>query len=205
MAAGVCGLSGATVRADMMPGTLQTGPSGHVDTIDRAAALSLSDSDIVSNGWNTLVVSKMQYVGFLPWNRGFEAPENRSFQDTRQLPAGFDSASLFIIGVSGLGAFHLFHSTKRYSFARLPVWFHSDSRTRIGRTYVVELDIEGLPICHSNKLAVQHLILPHAPLLPRPCHPARYFLAEEPPRGPPLSLLPMAAVVPDWVTLRGTV
>ncbi len=58
----------------------------------------------------------------------------------KELPAGPDSAMLFLCALGSVGIFHAGKSAKKLNFALVPDWYHSGGLRQIGHVHALELD-----------------------------------------------------------------
>jgi len=60
--------------------------------------------------------------------------------DVKELPAGPDSAMLFLCALGSLGVFHVGKSAKKLNFALVPDWYHSGGLRQVGHVHAMDSD-----------------------------------------------------------------
>ena len=70
------------------------------------------------------------------------------------LPPGPDSATLFLLALSGVGVWQLGRTTRRLNVGFVPEWYHTGGPTQIGHATPLDLDFASaaMPICDLDGL-----------------------------------------------------
>jgi len=102
-----------------------------------------------------------------------------------ELPAPPGSAALCLWALGCLGATWMGKSAGHLHLSHAPMWFHTAAPSRIGHVWLIQLDRNNLPACHSNEPAGKHIFCRFVHRQRPPRLAVRDFLTAAGTRGPP--------------------
>ena len=122
---------------------------------------------------------------------GFAKTRNLGSQkvETKEFPAGPDSAMLFLFAMGSIGVFHVGKSAKKFNFALVPDWYHSGGLRQVGHVYALDLDFYLVAMhlaAFFDRMVVEPKISYPILLEALPRLESQFSLTIKAPRGPPI-------------------